>query len=252
MKKTKILLVIISLIFQACGSENGSQENIDPLTKVNDDLQVNNPPPENNNPPPENNNPPPENNNPPPENNNPPPENNNPPPGGNDIDRAVQIIKDADDSILNCVSKALPTDIYQNIIDNLNPDNFEAGIIIDCFNDPTISNNVAQQPPGDEKNNDQDSPNSSANENDYTNDQNGNMGNSWYDLNIYDYNPSYTVASENGKSGFGLNESAEILLSGYGFNNPGGSTKLNHPVSISANAGKLALTDRFNNRVLIY
>ncbi len=259
MKKTKILLVIISLIFQACGSENGSQENIDPLTKVNDDLQVNNPPPENNNPPPENNNPPPENNNPPPENNNPPPENNNPPPennnppsGGNDIDRAVQIIKDADDSILNCVSKALPTDIYQNIIDNLNPDNFEAGIIIDCFNDPTISNNVAQQPLGDEKNNDQDSPNSSANENDYTNDQNGNMGNSWYDLNIYDYNPSYTVASENGKSGFGLNESAEILLSGYGFNNPGGSTKLNHPVSISANAGKLALTDRFNNRVLIW
>ena len=33
-------------------------------------------------------------------------------------------------------------------------------------------------------------------------------------------------------------------------NNSGGATKLNHPVSVSANAGKLAVTDRFNNRVL--
>ncbi|GIS38643.1 MAG: hypothetical protein Ct9H90mP10_10440 [Actinomycetota bacterium] len=53
-------------------------------------------------------------------------------------------------------------------------------------------------------------------------------------------------------SGFGLNESGDILLSGYGFNDSGGSTKLNHPVSISANYGKLAVTDRFNNRVLIW
>ena len=75
---------------------------------------------------------------------------------------------------------------------------------------------------------------------------------SWYDLSIYEYSPSYSVATSNGKTGFGLNEKGDILLSGYGFNNAGGATKLNHPVSISANFGKLAVTDRFNNRVLIW
>ena len=75
---------------------------------------------------------------------------------------------------------------------------------------------------------------------------------SWYDLSIYEYSPSYSVATSNGNTGFGLNEKGDILLSGYGFNNAGGATKLNHPVSISANSGKLAVTDRFNNRVLIW
>ena len=41
-------------------------------------------------------------------------------------------------------------------------------------------------------------------------------------------------------------------MSGYGFNNSGGKTKLNHPVSVSSNGQKLAVTDRFNNRILIW
>ena len=75
---------------------------------------------------------------------------------------------------------------------------------------------------------------------------------SWYDLSIYEYSASYSVATSNGKTGYGLNETGDILLSGYGFDNAGGANKLNHPVSISANYGKLAVTDRFNNRVLIW
>ena len=85
-----------------------------------------------------------------------------------------------------------------------------------------------------------------------SNGQEGSSTNSWYDLNVYEYTPTYTVSTTNGKTGFGLNESGDILLSGYDFNNSGGATKLNHPVSISANLGKLAVTDRFNNRVLIW
>ena len=186
----------------------------------------------------------------------PPPGNNPPPPGGNDIDRAIQIIKDADDDILDCISKAFPEDTYQKIVNDLNPDNFEAGVIIGCFQDPSSSNNITQPPPPSEGGS---SPqpttapsDSQTQSNNKPSGQEGKIGNSWYDLNIYEYTPSYSTATSNGNTGFGLNESGDILLSGYGFNNSGGATKLNHPVSISANAGKLAVTDRFNNRVLIW
>ena len=253
MKKSMILGIIMLFLLQACGnSENIENQGIvDTISEdtLENNEKPNNPPPGENNPPPGENNPPPENNNPPPENNNPPPENNNPPPGEKEIERAIQIIKDADDSILDCVARALPTDIYQNIVTNLNPDNFEAGIIIDCFNDPNYSSDIAQPPPQNNKSN---SSNSNENETQQANAPEANMGNSWYDLNVFEYTPNYNVATSNGNNGFGLNESADILLSGYDFNNSGGATKLNHPVSISANAGKLALTDRFNNRVLIW
>ena len=77
-------------------------------------------------------------------------------------------------------------------------------------------------------------------------------GDTWYNLNVYNYSPTYSEASSNGYSSFGLNEKADLILSGYGFDNSGGISKLNHPVSISSNGEKLAVTDRFNNRVLIW
>ena len=152
-------------------------------------------------------------------------------------------------SIFDCFGCVFATVIYQNIVIDLNHDNFEAGIIIDCFEDPTYSNNLAQPPAEENKENQSDSPSNQTGE---ANKPEANMGNSWYDLNVFEYTLSYIMATTNGKSEFGLNESADILLSGYDFNNSGGATKLNHPVSISANDGKLALTDRFNNRVLIW
>ena len=245
MKKSINIGLILFLLLQACASEENSttQPAVEPIAE---DTPINEPAEPNNPPPPENNPPPPENNPPPPENNNPPPE------GGTDIDRAIQIIEDADDEILDCIARALPTDIYQKIVNDLNPDNFEAGVVIGCFEDPTSSPTTAQPPPPENNNPPPGENSGSEPNNNQPSGPEGNQGNSWYDLNVYEYTPSYTVATSNGNTGYGLNESGDILLSGYGFNNSGGATKLNHPVSISANAGKLAVTDRFNNRVLIW
>ena len=145
MKKSINIGLILFLLFQACASEENSstQPVVEPIaedTPINEPAEPNNPPPENNNPPPENNNPPPENNNPP------------PPEGGTDIDRAIQIIEDADDEILDCIARALPTDIYQKIVNDLNPDKFEAGVVIGCFEDPTSSPTTAQPSPPENNN----------------------------------------------------------------------------------------------------
>ena len=256
--KRKYLLpfsLVLLLILQACGG-SGSTDTAPERTPASEDTPIN-PPAEPDNPPP-----PGDDNQPPPppsgEGNNPPPADNNPPgEKKEDIERAIEILQTADDDVLECIANSFPTDIYQKIVSDLDPDNFEAGVVIACNDDPSsASGNTAQPPPGDSGDNNNTSPTTVPSDSGGNNNQpsgpEGNSGNSWYDLNVYEYTPSYTVAASNGNSGFGLNESADILLSGYGFNNSGGATKLNHPVSISANAGKLAVTDRFNNRVLIW
>ena len=103
-------------LFQACGnsenSENQAKNNttntISENTSEMNSKKPNNPPPEDNNP---TNNPPPGDNNPPPGDNNPPP-----PPGEKDIDRALQILEDANDDILDCINRKLPTDVFQRIV----------------------------------------------------------------------------------------------------------------------------------------
>ena len=256
MKKSINIGLILFLLFQACSSPENTSEFIEnPLPTDPPDLENIPPPP----PPGEENLP--ENdkkqeNPPPPQggDNPPPPQGgDNPPPpqnGGVDIEKAVEILKEAEDEVLECISKSLPTEIYQNIVTDLNPDSFESGIVIACFEDPSSSNNVAQPPAGGGDNNGDDATPPSGNSK-QDRDEEKNTG-SWYDLSIYEYSPSYSVATSNGKTGYGLNETGDILLSGYGFDNAGGANKLNHPVSISANYGKLAVTDRFNNRVLIW
>ena len=250
MKKSINIGLILFLLLQACsGSENSENQIInEPIqedTPVNSPAEPDNPPP-----PPVGDNPPPSvgDNPPPPVGDYPPP----PPPqnDGVDIEKAVEILKEAEDEVLDCISKSLPTEIYQNIVTDLNPDSFESGIVIACFEDPSSSNNVAQPPAGGNDNNGDSATPPSGNSNPDRDDEK-NMG-SWYDLSVYEYSPNYSVATSNGKTGYGLNETGDILLSGYGFNNTGGADKLNHPVSISANYGKLAVTDRFNNRVLIW
>ena len=256
MKKSINIGLILFLLFQACSSPENTSEIIEnPLPTDPSDLEnMPSPPPPGEENFPENDkkqeNPPqPQGGDNPP----PPQEGDNPPPpqnGGVDIEKAVEILQEAEDEVLECISKSLPTEIYQNIVTDLNPDSFESGIVIACFEDPSSSNNVAQPPAGGGDNNgDEATPPSGNSKQDR--DEEKNMG-SWYDLSIYEYSPSYSVATSNGKTGYGLNETGDILLSGYGFDNAGGANKLNHPVSISANYGKLAVTDRFNNRVLIW
>jgi hypothetical protein len=256
MKKSINIGLILFLLFQACSSPENTSEIIEnPLPIDPPDLEnMPSPPPPGEENLPENdkkqeNPPPPQggDNPPPPQGgDNPPP----PPNGGVDIEKAVEILKGAEDEVLECISKSLPTEIYQNIVTDLNPDSFESGIVIACFEDPSTSNNVAQPPTqGNDNNGDGETP-PSGNSNPGRDEEENTV--SWYDLSIYEYSPSYSVATSNGKTGYGLNETGDILLSGYGFDNAGGANKLNHPVSISANYGKLAVTDRFNNRVLIW
>ena len=256
MKKSINIGLILFLLFQACSSPENTSEIIEnPLPTDPPDLEnMPSPPPPGEENLPENDkkqeNPPqPQGGDNPP----PPQEGDNPPPpqnGGVDIEKAVEILKEAEDEVLECISKSLPTEIYQNIVTDLNPDSFESGIVIACFEDPSSSNNVAQPPAGGGDNNGDEATPPSGNSKQDRDDEK-NTG-SWYDLSIYEYSPSYSVATSNGKTGYGLNETGDILLSGYGFDNAGGANKLNHPVSISANYGKLAVTDRFNNRVLIW
>jgi hypothetical protein len=256
MKKSINIGLILFLLFQACSSPENTSEIIEnPLPTDPPDLEnMPSPPPPGEENLPENdkkqeNPPPPQGGDNPP----PPQGGDNPPPpqnGGVDIEKAVEILKEAEDEVLECISKSLPTEIYQNIVTDLNPDSFESGIVIACFEDPSSSNNVAQPPAGGGDNNGDDATPPSGNSK-QDRDEEKNTG-SWYDLSIYEYSPSYSVATSNGKTGYGLNETGDILLSGYGFDNAGGANKLNHPVSISANYGKLAVTDRFNNRVLIW
>ena len=256
MKKSINIGLILFLLFQACSSpENTSEiiENSPPTDPLDLENMPSPPPPGEENLPendkkPENPAPPQGGDNPPPPQggDNPPPSQN----GGVDIEKAVEILKEAEDEVLECISKSLPTEIYQNIVTDLNPDSFESGIVIACFEDPSTSNNVAQPPTqGNDNNGDGETP-PSGNSNPGRDEEENTV--SWYDLSIYEYSPSYSVATSNGKTGYGLNETGDILLSGYGFDNAGGANKLNHPVSISANYGKLAVTDRFNNRVLIW
>ena len=256
MKKSINIGLILFLLFQACSSPENTSEIIEnPLPTDPPDLEnMPSPPPPGEENLPENdkkqeNPPPPQGGDNPP----PPQGGDNPPPpqnGGVDIEKAVEILKEAEDEVLECISKSLPTEIYQNIVTDLNPDSFESGIVIACFEDPSSSNNVAQPPAGGGDNNGDEATPPSGNSKQDRDDEK-NTG-SWYDLSIYEYSPSYSVATSNGKTGYGLNETGDILLSGYGFDNAGGANKLNHPVSISANYGKLAVTDRFNNRVLIW
>ncbi|MDB2382335.1 hypothetical protein N9V71_00675 [Candidatus Actinomarina sp.] len=256
MKKSINIGLILFLLFQACSSPENTSEIIEnPLPTDPPDLEnMPSPPPPGEENLPENdkkqeNPPPPQGGDNPP----PPQGGDNPPPpqnGGVDIEKAVEILKEAENEVLECISKSLPTEIYQNIVTDLNPDSFESGIVIACFEDPSSSNNVAQPPAGGGDNNGDEATPPSGNSKQDRDDEK-NTG-SWYDLSIYEYSPSYSVATSNGKTGYGLNETGDTLLSGYGFDNAGGANKLNHPVSISANYGKLAVTDRFNNRVLIW
>ena len=190
MKKSINIGVIVFLLLQACSSSENT-ENQATVEPISEDTPINEPSEQNNPPPPGENNPP-------------------PPPGGNDIDRALQILEDANDDILDCINRELPEDIFQRIVNDLNPDNYEAGIIIACFEDPGSSNNIAQPLP-DEKNKSENQ-GSTPHQSEQPTEPEGYQGNSWYSLTVYEYTTSYSPATSNNNTGFGLDESGDILL----------------------------------------
>jgi len=51
---------------------------------------------------------------------------------------------------------------------------------------------------------------------------------------------------------FNTNQDADLMISGPGFNNTGGSLSFNHPSGLASNGSNLLMCDRFNNRVLIW
>ena len=158
------------------------------------------------------------------------------------IKKAIGIIKEATQEVLECISFNFGGDTYTKIVEEQDPDDYEAGIVIGCKENPSSADKPGQPPEEETQGGQQAS--EGGNE--------GHIQDSWYSLSVYEYTPAYTQATSNGKNTFDLNESADIILSGFGFNNSGGKSKLNHPVSVSSNGERLAVTDRFNNRILIW
>ena len=63
---------------------------------------------------------------------------------------------------------------------------------------------------------------------------------------------SFSSFSQTDSTFFLPNQHPEIMLSGFGFNNSGGSDVFNHCAGIISDGTRLFLCDRWNNRVLIW
>ena len=63
---------------------------------------------------------------------------------------------------------------------------------------------------------------------------------------------SHKIASGKTQGKFQSGQEADILLSGMDFNNTGGPLLFNHPGNVASDGKHLILTDRNNNRVLIW
>jgi hypothetical protein len=71
-------------------------------------------------------------------------------------------------------------------------------------------------------------------------------------LKVTKQSTNYSPAIPTSKKLFTNNQDASLWLSGYGFNKSGGGTLFNHPVAIASDGKRLAVTDRNNNRILIW
>ena len=63
---------------------------------------------------------------------------------------------------------------------------------------------------------------------------------------------TYKVASGATSGFFKTGQDADILLSGFGFNDAGGPLVFNHPGGIATDGTRLYMSDTFNNRVLVW
>jgi len=63
---------------------------------------------------------------------------------------------------------------------------------------------------------------------------------------------SYWIAASGGKGQLQSGQSADLMLSGIGFNETGGSLLFNHPMEVATDGTHLLLADTRNNRILIW
>jgi len=62
----------------------------------------------------------------------------------------------------------------------------------------------------------------------------------------------YKVASGAKPGTFVTGQDADLMLGGFGFNNTGGALQFNHPTGLASDGQMLLMTDRWNNRVLVW
>ena len=80
----------------------------------------------------------------------------------------------------------------------------------------------------------------------------GGANSQFHKLTVIKNSDSYASATAANSSKFKAGQAAELQISGFGFNNSGGTGIFNHPVSVASEGTHLAVSDRFNNRVLIW
>jgi len=73
-----------------------------------------------------------------------------------------------------------------------------------------------------------------------------------YALKVTKNDQVYNLANNSSGKRFQSGQSADLLISGFGFNDSGGPMLFNHPVSVASDGIRLVVTDRFNNRVLVW
>lgn len=62
----------------------------------------------------------------------------------------------------------------------------------------------------------------------------------------------YAVAPAAKAGSFVTGQDADLMLGGFGFNNTGGALRFNHPTGLATDGKTLLMTDRWNNRVLVW
>ena len=71
-------------------------------------------------------------------------------------------------------------------------------------------------------------------------------------MNVTTNTVGYTKATSANGSSFQPGQAAALQISGFGFNETGGGSIFNHPVSVTSDGTRLVVSDRFNNRVLVW
>jgi hypothetical protein len=69
---------------------------------------------------------------------------------------------------------------------------------------------------------------------------------------VSEVDSNYRVAQGNLSGWFTSGQQADIMLSGFDFDNSGGPLSFNHPKGIASDGVRLLLVDGNNNRVLIW
>jgi hypothetical protein len=72
------------------------------------------------------------------------------------------------------------------------------------------------------------------------------------EIQVTQRNSTYAIAKATPSGRFSTGQNADMMLSGIDFNNTGGALLFNHPTGIASDGNRLLMTDRFNNRVLIW